>query len=164
MSSLTEVEHHDFSNFVPFTIWLIDMRSVPPFLTTKSRNDQHLCGNLLAYAATFMEFAMLLSSFPGVPHTMSLYIDMKMILPWNCWGSHLNSTIIFWISPRIPNVVNPWTFSTRVLSALRRFDPNLWDSVSPDTIYFCLSRLELVLDWCLPNIAPSQKRRWFWIS
>ena len=25
-------------------------------------------------------------------------------------------------------------------------------------------KLELVLDWCLPNIAPSQKRRWFWIS
>ena len=30
-----------------------------------------------------------------------------MILPWKCSSSHFNSAIIFWISARIPNVVNP---------------------------------------------------------
>ena len=36
MPGLSKVEHHDFSNFVPFTIWLADMSSVPLSLTTKS--------------------------------------------------------------------------------------------------------------------------------
>ena len=61
-------------------------------------------GNLSRYHQRFTYLTF--GSF--VPFT--LYIDMKMILPWNCSGSHLNSAIIFWISSRIPNVVNPGKF------------------------------------------------------
>ena len=38
---------------------------------------------------------------------MSLYIDMKIVLPLNCSGSHCDLAMIFWISSRMPNVVNP---------------------------------------------------------
>ena len=38
---------------------------------------------------------------------MSLNIDMKIILPSNCSGSHCRSFINFWISWRRPNVVIP---------------------------------------------------------
>ena len=73
-------------------------------------NDHHPCGNFLAYAATFTEFAIQYSWCPCVHNMMSLYIDMKMILHLNCSGSDLNSAIIFWISSRIPNIVNPGIF------------------------------------------------------
>ena len=55
--------------------------------------------------------------------TMSLYIDMKMIRPGNCSGSHLFSVIIFWISATICNVVNPGKSSARTPSAPRQYDP-----------------------------------------
>ena len=61
----------------------------------------------LAYSATFKEFAIHNDLFPFSHHTMSLYIDMKMILPGSCSGSHFLSAIMFWISARICNVVNP---------------------------------------------------------
>ena len=38
---------------------------------------------------------------------MSLYIDMKMIPPGNSSGSDWFSVIMFWISAKICNVVNP---------------------------------------------------------
>ena len=113
-------EIHDARSQQSWASWLQQFCSIHhlacwhEFRTTFShnqspRNDQHSCGNFLAYAATFMEFAKQFSWFPCVLHTMSLYIDMKMILPMNCSGSHLNSAIMFWISSRIPNVMNPGT-------------------------------------------------------
>ena len=70
--------------------------------------------------------------FPRLVQSMSLDIDMKMILPLNCSGSHFGSVIIFWTSSRIPNVVNPWEICPlETPSAPRRPYPNLWDSVFP---------------------------------
>ena len=134
------------------------------FSQPSPRYHQHPNRNLSAYVATLIEFATQFSSFPGVHHTMSLNMVMNMILPWNCSGSHFSSAIMFWISLRIHNVVIPGKSSTRIPSVLHQFDTILWDSVFPNTISFCRSKLELVLDWCLPSIAPSQKRRRFWIS
>ena len=54
--------------------------------------------------------AIQFSSFPGVPQVMSLHINMKIIFPLNCSGSHSDSATIFWISLRIPNVANPGKF------------------------------------------------------
>ena len=45
---------------------------------------------------------------------------MKMILPVNCSGSHCISVIMFWISARICNIMNPGNLSTRPPSAPRR--------------------------------------------
>ena len=49
-------------------------------------------------AATVLEFAIHNSLFPFSHQTISLYIDMKMIRPINCSGSHCISVIIFWVS------------------------------------------------------------------
>ena len=54
-----------------------------------------------------MELATHTFSLFDSHHTMSLYIDMKMILPWKCSGSQPKASINFWISRRICNVVNP---------------------------------------------------------
>ena len=51
------------------------------------------------------------SSFPYASHTISLNIDMKMILSLKSAGSPCNSLIIFWISLRMPAVVNPGKIS-----------------------------------------------------
>ena len=58
------------------------------------RNDQCPRVNLRAYSVTLTAFAIQFSLFPRFVQSMSLYIDMKMILPLNCllwftlWFSH----------------------------------------------------------------------------
>ena len=89
------------------------------------RKDKCPCANLLAYPVMILAFAIHNSLFPYSLHTMSSYIDLKMIRPMNCSGSHCISVIIFWISTRICNVVNPWKSWTRTPSTPRRFDPIL---------------------------------------
>ena len=71
------------------------------------RNDQCPCENMIAYLATVVEFAIHHSVLSLSLHTMSSYINMKMIRPVNCSRSHCISFIIFLISARICNVVNP---------------------------------------------------------
>ena len=51
--------------------------------------------NLRAFSVTSRAFAIHFSLFPRFHQSMSLYIDMKMILPLNCSGSHFDSVIIF---------------------------------------------------------------------
>ena len=120
--------------------------------------DQHPIGNLLAYVAKCKEFAIQFSSLPGVLQIMSLYIDMKMILPWNCSGSHFN-LLNFVVNSQCSE---SWEiFSTRIPSVLCR-SIQIFETACFQIPFGC-SRLELVLDWCLPNIAPSQQRRRFGI-
>ena len=52
-----------------------------------TRNDQRPCGNLRAYSVILRAFAIQCSLFPRFVQSLSLYIDMKMILPLNCSGS-----------------------------------------------------------------------------
>ena len=76
------------------------------------------------------------SSFPLSPHTLSLYIDTKIVLAVNCSGSHSISVIIFWISVRICNVVNPVKFSTRTPSAPSiRSNSRHWDEFINQLIF-----------------------------
>ena len=75
-----------------------------------TRNDQCPCVNLRTYSVTLRAFAIQFYLFPRFVQSMSLYIDMKMIHPFNCSGSHFDSAFIFRISSRIPNVVNPGKF------------------------------------------------------
>ena len=56
-------------------------------------NDQCPQMNFRAYSVTLWAFAMQFSLFRRCPWSMSLYIDMKMIHPWKCSGSHFNSVI-----------------------------------------------------------------------
>ena len=71
------------------------------------RKDQWPRGNLSAYSLSIVsELFTHNSSFPSASHTMSLNIDMKMILPMKFSDSHCNSLIICWILLRIATVVN----------------------------------------------------------
>ena len=47
------------------------------------------------------------SLFPSAPHSVSLYVDMKMILSVTCSGSHCRSLIRLRIFSRRPNVMIP---------------------------------------------------------
>ena len=92
------------------SLWLIDMSSVPLFFTTKSqkwptsvRKPFRISCNDYGIRCTC--FCISWCS----PFRVSVH-GMKMILPWNCTGSHFNSAIMFWISAGIPNVVNPEKF------------------------------------------------------
>ena len=71
---------------------------------------------------------------------MSLYIDMKMIRPGNCSGSHCISVIMFWISSRIYNVVNPGNFchSNSIGSPSIRSNSRHWDEVINQLIFLIL--------------------------
>ena len=100
-----------------------------------SRNDQCPRMNLRAYSVTLWAFAIQFCRFPRFLRSISLYIDIKMILPLTCSDSHFNSEIIvFWISSRIHNAVNPGKFSTRIPCVLHQFDPILGDNVFPNAI------------------------------
>ena len=66
MPAFSEVEHHDFSNFVSLTIWLVDMSSVP-----LSLNQVPVMTNICAETSWHMlqrlaEFTVQFSSFLGV--------------------------------------------------------------------------------------------------
>ena len=56
-------------------------------LLIQAQETTNVRANLLAYSVTMLELAIHNSSFPYSLHIMSLYIDMKMIRPWNCSGS-----------------------------------------------------------------------------
>ena len=122
--------YHAFSSCIPFSIRFVGMGSVPFLLGSrplKRPMSLRQSSSLLSNSVSIRTTIFFVSS-------MSLYIDMKMILPWKCLGSHFDSFIIFWISSRIPNVVSPGKISTRAPSAPRRFDPNL-----------CVSQNQLIL-------------------
>ena len=76
------------------------------FSDPRPRNDQCPCANLLAFSFTIWKVAIHNASFPFSLLAMSLYIDMKMIRPGSCSGSHCVSVIMFQIPARICNVVN----------------------------------------------------------
>ena len=65
------------------------------FCEPSPRKDQWLRRNCRAYSSTLFELFSHNSAFPVAPHSMSLNIDMKMILPLKSARSHFNSTIIF---------------------------------------------------------------------
>ena len=72
----------------------------------RSRNDQWLEENFFKISSTRVELSRHTCSFCGFLHTMSLCIDMKMILPWSCSGFHAKVSINLWFSWRFCNVVN----------------------------------------------------------
>ena len=95
------------------------------------RNDQCPTGNLFANKDTRVELAIHSSSLSLIHHMMSWNIDMKIIRPWNCSGSHILLTNL-WTSWTSCNVVNPGKYSTRIPSLLCQLCPkfcsvmNLW--------------------------------------
>ena len=86
------------------------------------RNDQCPAGNLFANGDTNVELAIHSSSLSLIHHMMSLNIDMKIIRPWNCSGSHI-LFMNFWTSRTSCNVVNPGEYSTRIPSVFRQLCP-----------------------------------------
>ena len=105
LSTFTENKHHNISCFVPFSIGFAYVSSVIFLFWSRPRKGpMPLC-----------EFASIIRNIKRIRNTifsialsslsMSFYIDMKMILLWQCSGSHLMSVII--ISASISNVVNP---------------------------------------------------------
>ena len=71
------------------------------------RTDQRPKANLLASRPTSSAFAEHIRSLSLSPQSMSLYIDMKIILPGKYSGSQTKVFSNFWISRRICNVVYP---------------------------------------------------------
>ena len=63
------------------------------------RNDQRPAGNLFANKVTSVALATHSRSLALFHHMISLNIDMKIIRPWNCDGSHIL-------------VMNSWTLLT----------------------------------------------------
>ena len=112
------------SSHFPFGLYVCDPYHL--FSDPSPRRDQCPCANHFAHPATVLEFATHHSLFPFLLYKMFLYIDMKILLPVNCSSSHCVSAIIFWISARICNAVNPWKFfHSSSIGLLRRFDPTL---------------------------------------
>ena len=96
------------SSHSPFGLYVFDPYHF--FSDPGPRNDHCPCGNIRAYPATVVDFATHISLFSLLPHEISLNIDRKMIRPVNCSGPHFISVIMFWMSARICNVVNPVKF------------------------------------------------------
>ena len=82
------------------------------------------CGNCCAYNFTLSEFEIQVSSTFPFSHSMSLNIDMNMILSENRSGSTFWHCKSFWISCKICNVVNPGKYSTRLQLLHHRFHKN----------------------------------------
>ena len=71
-----------------------------------ARNDLCPAGNLSANKDTSVELVIHSFSVSLIHHMMSLNIDMKIIRPWNCYGS-LILFMNFWTSWTSCDVVNP---------------------------------------------------------
>ena len=118
--------------------------------------DQRPVANLLAYSATLMEFAIHNLLFPFAHHAVSLYIDVKMVRPWNCPNSHFISIIMFSISAIIYNAMNPGKF----------FHSNSIHRLTIDSIQFSILNWILKrIDLLLPNFdgiftGPSHTQYW----
>ena len=110
-----------------------------------------------------MELTTQISSFFKSRHMMSLYIDMKMILPLSCSGVHFISHIILWTSARICNVVNPGIFFTRIPLVLHRFDPILCIGRNPWTTPVYFSPFNIIL-WERVYLSKTQYRIWEYID
>ena len=95
------------------------------------------------------------SSVPYASNTMSLNIDMKMILPVNFTGSHCNSPISWWILGKS---------STRVLEVVHQFDSIRWSNQCLHTIEFASSRIQQDCFTFFPSRAQSRSRQrpWQW--
>ena len=76
------------------------------FSEPSPRKDQWPRGNLRAYSSTLFWIISTKLFISFCSHTMSLSIDMKMILLLSPAGTHCNSPILLWISLRMPAVVN----------------------------------------------------------
>ena len=107
MSAFGKVEHHAFSSFIPFSIRFVEIVSVPFHLgSSTQKRPTSLRWIFEKYSVIFRAFAIQFSLFPRFPQSLSLYTYMKMMLPFNCSGSHFDSIMVFRISSRISNVVN----------------------------------------------------------
>ena len=106
MSAVSEFDHHQFSDSVPFSSWTIDVSRIPLFSDPSPRNDQRPAGNLCANKVTSVALAMHSRSWSVDHHMMSLNIDMKIIRPWNCDGSPI-LVMNSWTLSMSCNVVNP---------------------------------------------------------
>ena len=82
----TGSNHHQFSDFVPFSSrsFIVEYHSLVS--DPGPRNDQRPAGNLFANKDTSVELAIHSFSLSLIHHMMSLNIDMKIIRPWNCFG------------------------------------------------------------------------------
>ena len=116
----TEVDHIP-SDAIPFSVRFVRVSSVPLLFrsrpkkkTTNVRARIFLHTLQLFWNSLNTSLRFLLSPYNVVVHYM------KMILPVNCSGSHCISVIMFWISARICNIMNPGNLSTRPPSAPRR--------------------------------------------
>ena len=109
ISAFRRIDHHILSNFVPLSVGFAYESSVPFLLRStpwKWPMSSHEFSSIFSNSVSIRNTIFIVSSF----FPINVIVDMKMILPCKCLGSHINSVIIFWISSRTPNVVNPEKF------------------------------------------------------
>ena len=165
MSAFGKVQQHVLTSFVPFSsLCWHEFRTISaPFqalvLTRIFEHTQKLCespyynflfprfSNQCDCTSILSWIARVRTSIPP-SSLMSLCIDTKMILPFQCSSSHFTlEIIVLWISSRIP-VVNPW-----------KIDPIQFSKKKIEKS--CFPLIWLVQYWYLPDTALNQKRRRF---
>ena len=107
MSAFSECDHHQFSHFVPFTLWTIFTDRIPLSLNQDREMTIVLLRIFFANGETSWAFDShsFLLSFD--PQEMSLNIDMKIIRPVKFSGVSLNLNSKSWTLWLSCNVVNP---------------------------------------------------------
>ena len=103
------------------------------------------------------------SVLPHSPHTMSLYIHMKMILPLNFSGWHCNSVINLWISSRMPSQCSEsWEYFPLELHRLSINSIQIFEiAIFQIPFNFHLPGFDWFGHWYFPDRAPSRRRRSF---
>ena len=141
------------SSHSPFGLHVYDPNHF--FSDPSPRNDQCQCWNLFVYPATEKEFAIHNSLFSLFLHTMSLYIDMKMIRPVNC----LRFTLHF---------VHQWLTDTAQYRELDRtdgepmeFEWNIFPGFTTLQILAEIQKMDLLFPcvyglWMLIHLAKTQ--------
>ena len=152
--------------FIMFSaVWLSVYVPYHFFSDPCNKNDQWPRGNLRAQFATSRDLLSHLSAFPFFyPHTMSLNIDMKMILPSKCSGSHCWFFTNSWICSKRPNLVNLGNMfhSNSIGSPSIRFRSFKWLLSKYHLLFPSKLRSGSLL--YLPDRAPSRRRCRSWHS
>ena len=122
------MEYHRCCSFVHSLFGFSEQVLFQVFSNPGTRKDQWPRWNLRAYFPTSTEFWWHSSVLSFSLHIMSSNMDMKMILLVKCPVSHCIFFMNFWISSRMPIVVNLGKIfhSNSVCMPLMRFNSLKW--------------------------------------
>ena len=153
--------HHFFCHSIPLSSWFGEYRFRTIFLLIqaprKTNDHEGICEHVQQLSVNCV---LIVLCFLFGSHTMSLNIDMKMILPLKCSGSHCRSVSSFLNLLDEAQRCDSWEYC---LLELRRHSI---DSIHlycfPTTIEFASSSAPKDHLPFSPRRAPSRRRRGLW--